>query len=243
MIATSILQRTFWIKYGESRGTAFTFEVDDLQYIATAKHVIRGMQKTGQILIFNRDSWQTVDVSVSYLPETKEDIAILAPKQQLSPIYPINVIGRDPGRDLVYGQDMYWCGFPADMPAEYINEINKNDWNGGYPMPPIRKGIFSYVLSREDCEIFYVDGYNTEGFSGSPLVFRCLKEGMQGHLTIAGVVSAYPSILRQVVDSDRKPAGNLYYAQHTGTLIAYSLKKAVEYLQKNPSGTKIPNSA
>lgn len=53
MITTNVLQRTFRIKYGENTGTCFTIDVDDRQYIATARHVVDGIQRKDTIEIFH----------------------------------------------------------------------------------------------------------------------------------------------------------------------------------------------
>lgn len=50
-VTTNILQRTFHIRCREASGTCFTLDVDGRRYLATARHVVAGIQGDGVIEI------------------------------------------------------------------------------------------------------------------------------------------------------------------------------------------------
>ena len=53
MITANVLQRTFFIRFGKSTGTAFTIDNDSKQYLATARHVVKGISSHDVIHVFH----------------------------------------------------------------------------------------------------------------------------------------------------------------------------------------------
>jgi hypothetical protein len=63
-VTTNALGRVLFVKYKQGRGTAFTIEVDDKQYLVTAKHVVQGIEDKDTIEIFHEEQWKNLNVKV-----------------------------------------------------------------------------------------------------------------------------------------------------------------------------------
>src|SRR4030042_4574299 len=153
----NILNRIFLIKFKDDYGSAFTIEVDNRQYLITAKHIVEGIGDKGTILIFHDSIWKTLEVRTVYSDNSAIDIVVLIPPFQLSRAYDIGTIEEGP----ILGQDVYFLGFPYEMYQD-VGDLNRK-----FPIPFVKKGILSAIKS----DIWYVDGNSNRGFSGGPVVF------------------------------------------------------------------------
>ena len=221
-ISTNVIARTFHMKYVAqngtcSTGTCFTIDIDKRQYIVTAKHIISGINGNDSILILHQGKWKELKISIIWLPDSEEDIMILAPEIQIS--YPLPLIPSMGGINL--GQDVYFCGFPFGLNTE-VGILNRN-----FPIPFVKKGILSASEDREDgSTIIYIDGHNNPGFSGGPVIFTDMKTN---ELKVAGVVSGYYPNYVQVL-KENNPTEYMSQ-QNTGIVIAYALKRGVSHLK------------
>lgn len=225
MITTNVLQRTFHLKHGEKSGTCFTIDVDDRQYIVTARHVVKEIRPSDLVQIQHDRIWKNLKTTIAWMSETEEDVAILSPEVQLSPTHPL--VPSTAG--LVLGQDIYFCGFPFGLRFE------AGDLNRDFPIPFVKKGILSAFASKYECPArIYIDGHNNPGFSGGPLIFSDLNTK---ELKVAGVISGYrPTYEPVLLKGDDI---GLMSQQNTGIAIAYDLKRGVEYIRQNPSGVEL----
>src|SRR5436305_5630325 len=82
MLPIEVHDRTFHIAYREGEGTAFAIDVNDQQYLITAKHVVAGLEGDDEIEIVHGGSWKRV--GVRSIGQTDLDVAVLAPAQQLA---------------------------------------------------------------------------------------------------------------------------------------------------------------
>src|SRR6202044_3695401 len=91
-------------------GTAFTFEVDDRQYLFTAAHVVDELEPAGgAIEIHDQGVASTVEIARWWKhPQPTVDIAVLAPPHQLTPALRIHVAIEGGA----WGQDAYFIGYP-----------------------------------------------------------------------------------------------------------------------------------
>ena len=224
MLPTNVLQRTFQIKFGENRGTCFTIDVDGRQYIVTAKHVVDGIQHKDSIGIYHEGIWKILKAEIAWLSQTEQDIAILSPEVQVSPLHPLEPTSAG----LVLGQDVYFCGYPYGLKIEVPSDKNR-----GFPLPLVKKGALAGMFS----DYVLIDAINNPGFSGGPVVFAAR---LSNDFKVAGVISGY-RIEYDAVLLNGEDIG-LRYGYNTGLVLAYDLKRGIEYITQNPTGVKVGTS-
>jgi S1-C subfamily serine protease len=222
VITTNVLQRTFYVKVGNSTGTCFTIDVNDKQYLVTARHVVENISKSAQIDIFHEHQWKTIEVALVGHCTNDIDISVLSTNIQISSTY-----GLEPSQGgIIYGQDVYFLGFPYGMAGE-VGGLNRD-----FPLPFVKKAILSCTyIAKNGSHLFYLDGHNNPGFSGGPVVFR---EPSKVDLKIAAVVSGYRYVNEPIFyGAERLP---LEYRYNTGIVICYGIKHAVDLIHQNPIG-------
>jgi hypothetical protein len=125
------------------------------------------------------------------------------------------------------GQDAYFLGFPFGLYTE-IGEINNH-----FPIPIVKKAIFSGKLGGVDSEVILLDGINNSGFSGGPVVYRSPKDNL---FRIAAVVSAW-NAHEAPVYLEKK---TLYHVhENTGIIISYGIKHELDIIGANPIGAQL----
>jgi hypothetical protein len=85
LVTSNVLQRVFLIKYGDQFGSSFTIDVDNRQYLISAKHFLGELRESDCIEIFHDSQWKKLEVRRIDLSNPKIDILVLAPGLQLSP--------------------------------------------------------------------------------------------------------------------------------------------------------------
>ncbi|MBI5455199.1 MAG: trypsin-like peptidase domain-containing protein [Deltaproteobacteria bacterium] len=223
MITTNAFQRVFCISIGDSIGTCFTIEVGGKQYIITAKHVA---EKIGEeVRIFHDNQWKTINMDLIGHCEDEIDISVLTSKIQLSPVYDL----QPTMAGLVWGQDVYFLGFPYGMSGEM------GEFNRAFPLPFVKKAIVSCVNFKKGSIVCYLDGHNNPGFSGGPVVF---KEPNKNNYKVASVISGFRYEMEPIYDKENN-AMSLGYKYNTGIIVSYGIKHAIDLIIKNPIGYKI----
>ena len=84
MITANFIHRTFRIRCDECAGTAFTVAVDGMQYLITARHVVKQFTSKVGLDIFRNGQWTSVPVEMIGQGKGEIDISVFAPKQRLS---------------------------------------------------------------------------------------------------------------------------------------------------------------
>jgi hypothetical protein len=226
-VPATILTRIFLIKFKGDYGTAFTIEVNNRQYLITAKHVVEGIGKKGNIHIFHDSQWKPLEVRVVYCDETDIDIVVLILPFQLSPSS--NIKTTEDGISL--GQDIYFLGFPYEMYSLADTNIN-----GKFPFPFVKKGVISAI--KYPPAVWYVDGNSNRGFSGGPVVFFDVRDNSSPAIpTIGAVASEYFS--EQAVVKDVKQNKIVRINVGSGILKAYGIHYALDAIAKKPEGPVI----
>lgn len=238
MITTNVMLRTFLVKFGNSTGTAFTTEDDSRQYLATARHVVKGIKPRDAIHVFHDRQWKPLEVQVVGVGEKESDIAVLSPLQQLSPTLPLEATSEG----LTYGQQLYFLGFPFG-------------WDGGgghissdYPIPLVKSGILSAFIPGSPTKL-YLDAHVNEGFSGGPVIFKEVPTSESptpdSSFKVAGIVVNFPTpIIRAVIDSNGDQIldqnGNpIGIRENPGIVVAIDIKHAVDLIKQNPIGCPV----
>lgn len=89
MITFNVFDRVFFVR-GLVYGTAFTIDVDQRQYLVSARHVLGGQAEISSLNIFFRNTWMPVPVEFVGSGRGEVDITILSPKVRMSPAHPLD---------------------------------------------------------------------------------------------------------------------------------------------------------
>jgi S1-C subfamily serine protease len=230
MVTSNALQRTFHIRFKGQSGTAFTIDVDDRQYLVTARHIVNEAGPVN-IEIYNGSTWRPITCAVVGRGSDNADITVLAAPQQISP--PLSLSPTTDG--LILGQDIHFLGFPLGLKADVPQAINAD-----FPLPLVKKGCVS-LLALSDPHGAYVllDGHNNPGFSGGPVVFHP-HNAPPHELRVAAVVSGYHVQSTPVQGGGAH--GHFVHA-NSGIMIAYSIRHATDMIASNPIGFALPKAA
>ena len=221
LVPSNILQRVFALRVGSEQATGFTIEVDDRQYLITAKHVVSSSPTAIDILHNNK--WVSLPITSLVVEPQGIDIAVLVLSQQLSSLLPIQ-IGM---KDSYLSQEVFFVGFPYGL------SIDGHALNAGFPLPLVKHGIIA-AFGNGRGEPFLVDGINNPGFSGGPVV----RSENPKNPTIIGVVSGYKAV-RESVYKEKAKTDDLTVQANTGLLVAFDIEYAIEAIKKNPIGYRI----
>jgi len=255
-VTSNVLRRTLLIRVASELGTAFTIEVDDRQYLITAKHVVDTLpnEADSTIHILKKSGWSPLRVKVFKCAEPV-DVAVLVPPEQVT----VNHSLEPTSKGLAVGQDAYFVGFPYGL--KFAKTYSSLPDVFGF----VKKATVAQLdsMPERNMQRILLDGYNNPGFSGSPMVFRDLNQsGLV--FKVAGVIVSYESytspVLKkleiqenQITAEDRAPNrvlrtpdGRVYRLEDTGQLVqlntgiatAWDISSAVDLIRKHPIGPK-----
>ena len=236
-VTNNILNRVFLIKFRGDFGASFTIEVQDRQYLITAKHTVNNIKEGDKIEIMHDGKWELLPVKPLYIQPPEVDIVVLILPKQISPTMPI----EPSSVGLFLSQKMYFLGFPFGLRMEY------DGLNMRFPLPIVKSGICSAFIQPQPntgYQIILVDGVNNPGFSGGPLVY---VEQKSKQLKIAGVIKGYrhqeEKVFRKVLRENKKSNDDyqleetdMVIKSNTGIVIAYDIGSAVGVIKNNPIG-------
>jgi hypothetical protein len=108
-VTSNVLFRVLMLRTQQNIASSFTIEVDNRQYLITAKHAVVGLKDNDEVAILKNDgSWLKTLVKVLRCDEPI-DIAVLVPEAQMTVTFSLK---PDSGGAL-FGQDVYLIGFPS----------------------------------------------------------------------------------------------------------------------------------
>lgn len=225
MITSNILQRIFFVRVGNSTGTAFTVDISHRQYLVTAKHVVEGVTNGHKPEVFHENIWKPLDNVRVWFPDGDNDLALIPLRKQLSPSAPITV-ARGEGYGL--SQQCYFLGFPFGL------KMDSGTLNNGYPLPFVKSAIVSsFIVSGEVGDVIFLDGINNPGFSGGPVV----TVDSNHHCSVIGVISGYRAASEPVLINGQD--SGLTYSANTGLIAAYGMTEILEEACKSMDGAHI----
>jgi S1-C subfamily serine protease len=234
-----ILSRVYPIKIGTEFGSCFVIDIDDKQYIITAKHLLPKVKSGDSIEVYIAGEWRTLFVKPILPKNEKTDVIALAADKLVAPKMAINIgLGG-----IFVGQDVFFLGYPFGLASQ-------SDDPSSVFIPFIKKGILSAIDSRSSSgHVLYVDGHNNPGFSGGPVIFANYKE--KETLYVAGVISGYRHQETKVIEVVEKPPVTSFeekkniirfVLENTGIVIAYSIDVIVKEIRANPIGVPLSQS-
>ena len=221
MITSNVIHRVFRVRFGGATGTAFAIDVDGRQYLVTAKHVIDTLADEAQLDVYANGGWTALPVKLVGHAPADTDVSAMATNRRMTP----GPLPLEPSQDgLIYGQDVYFLGFPYNILSRYVSGTD------GFPLPLAKRAL----LSCFEHDLLLLDGHNNPGFSGGPVVFT---EANRRDFKVAAVVSGFQAVEEPVYESGQKTP--LVYMHNTGITVAYSISHAVSLIRANPIGYQL----
>jgi hypothetical protein len=215
-VNNALLESTFFIKIGNSTGSAFTLTKDKKQYLVSARHIVENYTGGESITIelFHEKQWKKLDVRLFMHDNMNIDIVVFELPDFIAPAYDFTT-----GSKIVFGQDLFFLGFPYGLHSD-------SDLNRSFPFAFIKKATFSCVYNDPKIgTIFFLDGHNNKGFSGGPVGYYDNKT-KQTHLI--AVISGYIPDKNEI----NSPIGKLSYSENSGIILTFDVKHAFEILNK-----------
>jgi len=226
-IPMGVFNRVLFVRYNNHFGSAFTIEIEDQQYIITARHIANNINEKDKISIYYNSKWQEINVTSLLFDDPNFDVLVLLPNTQVTP--KTNVKFSMGG--LILSQDVYFLGFPHGL----AGDIGDLDYD--YPLPFIKKGICSLIdFSEKDFVKIWIDGLSNPGFSGGPIVFKDLSDGVY---KIAGVLKGYLNENIKVysrINTTQIEESDYYIKANSGIILGISIdsviKRITELIEK-----------
>jgi S1-C subfamily serine protease len=220
-----LLQRTFYIKVGNSTGTAFTIDYDGKIYLVTARHVVKELAASNATIQFRSqdDNWKDFHpVRILFPPSDEADIAVLETDEKVSQPFAVT-IPKENENAANMGQPVWFLGYPF---------AGLGTRSGGVRLPFIKRGTMSALDNKNpDAVVLYIDGFNNPGFSGGPILF--LNYNSQ-KFEILGVVMGYRQESAQANVNGERVDTNILV--NSGILIGYSIKHAIQAIERAGPG-------
>jgi hypothetical protein len=210
MVYSNIYQRTFFIKYDRYNGTAFTFERDGVQYLASTGHTFPYVTNGQQIqyFIYRNNNWIEMEGYIYLHPNSQVDICIISLPRDISQRHPIILTSVG----MALSMDVYFLGFPYGRFMDVAQPVNS-----GYPIPYVKKGIISSFSVIDGVEIIFLDGMNNPGFSGGPCIY------MKRNTTIPVVIGIIKGYVPNEIQFN-SPLGPITYNENSGIVDVQSIK-------------------
>jgi hypothetical protein len=225
MITANAYNRIFFIK-GSRYGTAFSIDVEEKQYLVTARHLFEDPLSVKSLKIFYQNTWHEIQVTSVGVGRGEIDVIVFALTILVTP-KDLTLPASDEG--IIMGQDVYFAGYPYMMWADF------GDVLAGRPGPFIKKGTLSTIISDNGTQKFFVDAINNEGFSGAPLLFS--NPGANNY-RVAAVVASFKTEHERVIDSAGETT-EMTVPYNTGFMLAYGINHVLNLIRANPIGHNI----
>ena len=218
MINKDIIQSVYRIRYKTELGTCFQSSISEKQYLVTAKHIFSDKNHSDSIYfeIFHDNIWNSFKGKLLTHVNGNIDIAVI--ELNVATFYRTTNIEIAKSEETFASQDCFFLGFPYNL----YSDVSKN--NDSFPVPFIKKAIFSLFTGNESSEkIYYLDGHNNPGFSGGPVVSNIISENK---FKICSIISAY------LVQSNKLEKTTLIYGENSGIIVSYSALYITEIINR-----------
>jgi len=242
LIDQPALYGTLQIKFKSGTASAFQYKgTDSIGYLITAKHIFetkfkRLTEKNKKkhyiyydsltysdgdkvdVQIYYSGSWQNIDAQL-FFDANKIDIVVL--KTNIPMAGNNYHFGTD---GFSVSQECYFIGYPLGLRMDF----SKLPGFTLYPIPFVRKGILSAFGAINDgvLSTFFIDGHNTYGFSGGPLLYYDYPKKA---FSVAGVISGYiPQENRKFKDDGSQEIAE----ENSGLMEVYNIEYALRILRR-----------
>lgn len=223
-MTANVIHRVFRIQWQGVEGTAFTIDVQDRQYLVTARHVVHDLRDASEIGVFSNGFWILLPVRLVGHCCGDIDISVLATSRILTSA---DLTMEPTSKGVIYGQDVYFLGFPYGLLGRCVFGLD------GFPLPFVKRA----TVSLFDGAMFLLDGNNNPGFSGGPVVFT---EPQSNRYKVAAVISGFESVPEPVYKGSDQTA--LTYQYNTGIIVTHAIDGALGLIEENPIGFDLKGS-
>lgn len=220
-LTQDILTKVFHLKYGKSTGTTFLIAYKKENFFVTAKHIFPNVKNKQNIKveIFQDSLWKNLSGKIYF--DVSKDIDIVLIKPDNLPFIESGISLKDFG--LILGDNGYFLGFPYGL-----GNLDKGNINQGFPIPLVKKAVYSGSVNENNKVIMFLDGHNNPGFSGGPVLFKDRFKGGDNKWHLMGVISAYVNQKNELIT----PFGKMNYTENSGIIIAYGKGHIIEIIDK-----------
>jgi len=213
---------TYRVQAGDQTGTMFALELEDQQYLVTARHLALD---AGEALKIEWDQgWVSAPADLIGHCSGEVDISVYSARQCLPRLLDPewHNLGIEP--DLKLAEDIRFYGFPYGL--------STSRRNGTVPVPLVKAGIVSGFFGAAQLgpnSSFLIDGHNNPGFSGGPVV--SIRGGKH---RVAGVVSGYLPHDEEVRSrmSDDNDERSEYVQQNSGIMLAWNIQHVIDLIEQ-----------
>lgn len=222
MVPAQVMQRVFQLKHGGATGTCFALDVDNRQYLCTARHCMQSFAG-GAIELFQDNQWKTLNVRLVGFGSHGSDVCVLYPRIRL--VHSALSLPASP-EGFFYGQEGFFLGFPFGM------RMDSKNMNMSFPFPFVKRATVSAFNPSHDPgeSVLFLDGHNNPGFSGGPVVFN-QNPPAQDTWCVVAIVSGY-RFDRAPVLNDLNAPTDQWVAINTGIVLAYNISHALDAIKE-----------
>lgn len=208
---SQVLENTFMIKTDSGQATGFLIDLNNKEYLVTARHAFKIINKNGSqvtVKVLYDSVFKPFSGKLLFHKSSTIDIALVELRVAIKKMDPPGLT-----EERYLGEDCMFFGFP-------YGKFYTNARQYGY-IPFVKRAIISAMSDS----VIFLDGINNMGFSGGPVVI--IEEGTQT-VKIVGVISAYHAEYNSVVDSlHKKEYDSLKFYVNSGIIYCTPIKKFV----------------
>jgi len=224
LLSHNVYKRIFNIKYGINSGTAFLVQHDSSSYYVTAKHLLKNKinNDTITVEVFQNSKWKLLSGNILLHKNNQIDVALIKSNHQ-------GYVGGFPIETFFVplGDEGRFLGFPLG-----IKDTTFQKYNDGFPLPLIKKAIFSGSIVTNGVTLFLLDGHNNPGFSGGPVFFKNWEKKWskdKSPMALFGLVTAYVNQKNEI----QTPIGNFKFNENSGIIISYGTAIILEIIAQS----------
>lgn len=211
---------------GASFGTGFYIEVEERQYLISAKHVVG--ENAHDLRVMINKNWAQMPCKI-LASDDENDIVVL----RMPTIFPWKTIQAKMSMgDLIWGQAVWFLGYPfgdgIDLSIHY---------EGKLPAPFIKWAFVSgFETLGSGLPRLILDGINNVGFSGGPVGFTSKEQEQK----ICGMITGFKEETQFVESfSTGKMKEKLVYNTNSGIIYAASANMIEAAILSNPTGKSV----
>jgi hypothetical protein len=128
-VSGNVYDRTVLLKTTVGTGTAFAIDIDNRQYLVTARHMVTGLGDHHQVSVLRENQWKSLEVTI-FRCKDPIDIAVLVPNQLLThaDALPVSYPSK-----LYFGQELFFVGFPFGWSMQFpeSSRVSENSFFTG----------------------------------------------------------------------------------------------------------------
>jgi hypothetical protein len=214
-VRAEAFERVLQLETAAGRGTAFTVEHAEREWLITARHLIPE-EPAPEVRLRSRHI--DTRMRLPFLPPLLDsaDVAV-APLQQ--PITPqLELVPSTMG--LMWSQQVYFLGFPFGM----ATQMSEDDHDR---IAFVKQAIVSASVKLAGLQVWYLDGHNNVGFSGGPVVANTEQFAT---MQVVGIIAGNRTEGRPLVVSDQ-PIEDAIVPENTGIIVATDIRHALDLIE------------